>query len=254
MRATEERLVESLLQAYGRQRPQLELFRDQLMPALANSSLLAPHMHSMKSRLKGPDRLRDKLLRKLNDAREKRKPLGITPDNLLRRINDLVGVRILHLYTRQVQQIDHALREVFAESKFDLLEGPFARTWDDESREFFKKCGIKTRTSPSMYTSVHYVIGSASRTRMTAEIQVRTLMEEVWGEVDHSMNYPHECGSLACREQLKVLARVTSGATRLVDSIFTTLEDHSRISAVPSESGAASPRRVTVLPQRGRRA
>ena len=34
-----------------------------------------------------------------------------------------------------------------------------------------------------MYTSVHYVIGSASRTTVTCEIQVRTLMEEVWGEV-----------------------------------------------------------------------
>ena len=53
-------------------------------------------------------------------------------------------------------------------------------------------------------------------------------MEEVWGEVDHSMNYPHEVESLACREQLKVLARVTSSATRLVDSIFVTLNDHRR--------------------------
>lgn len=77
-----------------------------------------------------------------------------------------------------------------------------------------------------MYTSVHYVIGSASRTTVTAEIQVRTLMEEVWGEVDHTMNYPHPVESVACREQLKVLARVTSSASRLVDSIFATVDDH----------------------------
>jgi hypothetical protein len=51
-------------------------------------------------------------------------------------------------------------------------------------------------------------------------------MEEVWGEVDHQLNYPHETPSLACREQLKVLARVTSSATRLVDAIFLTHEDH----------------------------
>jgi ppGpp synthetase/RelA/SpoT-type nucleotidyltranferase len=61
---------------------------------------------------------------------------------------------------------------------------------------------------------------------MTAEIQVRTLMEEVWGEVDHTMNYPYPVESLACREQLKVLARVTSSASRLVDSIFATVADH----------------------------
>ena len=98
--------------------------------------------------------------------------------------------------------------------------------------------GINTRKSPSMYTSVHYVIGSASRTTMTAEIQVRTLMEEVWGEVDHSMNYPHPSDSLACREQLKVLARVTSSASRLVDSIFVTLDDHRRTVTRPTSWAA----------------
>ena len=51
-------------------------------------------------------------------------------------------------------------------------------------------------------------------------------MEEVWGEVEHSINYPHKIDNLACREQLKVLARVTSSATRLVDSIFLTFEEH----------------------------
>ena len=57
---------------------------------------------------------------------------------------------------------------------------------------------------------------------MPAESQVRTLMEEVGGEVDHTMNYPNPVESLACREQLKLLARVTSSAGRLVDSIFAT--------------------------------
>ena len=71
-----------------------------------------------------------------------------------------------------------------------------------------------------MYTSVHYVIEANTRTKYTCEIQVRTLMEEVWGEVDHRINYPYATDSLHCLEQIKVLARVTSGCTRLVDSIF----------------------------------
>jgi putative GTP pyrophosphokinase len=74
-----------------------------------------------------------------------------------------------------------ALRTVFDEHQYELIEGPFARTWDDESRAFFDSCGIKTELSPTMYTSVHYVVSSASRKTVTCEIQVRTLMEEVWG-------------------------------------------------------------------------
>ena len=45
-------------------------------------------------------------------------------------------------------------------------------------------------------------------------------MEEVWGEVSHIIDYPHPSKDLACREQIKVLARATSTCTRLVDSIF----------------------------------
>jgi putative GTP pyrophosphokinase len=222
----DERLIGSLVQAYANFQPQIRLFHQQLLTALENSSSLNSTIHSMKSRLKDPDHLVDKLARKIRDCKKNAKPFEITPDNLLIKVNDLVGVRLLHLYTRQITAIDAAMREVFDEGKYELLEGPFARTWDDESRLFFRACKIETQDSPSMYTSVHYVIGSASRTTVTAEIQVRTLMEEVWGEVDHTMNYPHTLDSLACREQLKVLARVTSSASRLVDSIFATVDDH----------------------------
>jgi ppGpp synthetase/RelA/SpoT-type nucleotidyltranferase len=203
----------------------VKLFQDQLYLALDSSVELQQHVHSMKARLKDTDHLREKLKRKIKACEEDGTTFDITPENLLMRINDLAGVRILHLYTRQIQDIDGALRRIFEEQTYKLIEGPFARTWDDEPREFFKTCGIETQLSPSMYTSVHYVLSSASRTAVTCELQVRTLMEEVWGEVDHEINYPNATAVLASTEQLKVLARVTSSATRLVDSIFLTHKD-----------------------------
>ena len=220
--AEADALVDELLETYKANYSLVELFRDQLFQALASSITLQPHIHSMRSRLKDADHLRAKLHRKLEAGLEKGEPFDITPENLFTKINDLAGVRILHLFTRQIRDIDAALKAIFEELRYDLLEGPFARTWDDESREFFQQCGIETQLSPTMYTSVHYVVGSASRTTMTCEIQVRTLMEEVWGEVDHAINYPTPTDVLASREQLKVLARVTSSASRLVDSIFLT--------------------------------
>ena len=226
LNGADKRLIASLLATYKVHRPQIELFHDQLLAALKSSSALNETIHSIRSRLKDSRHLRDKLGRKMRQCKQEGRKFEITPENLLVKVNDLVGVRLLHLYTRQITVIDTALRELFREGKYDLLQGPFARTWDDESRRFFRECKIETQESPSMYTSVHYVIGSASRTTVTAELQVRTLMEEVWGEVDHTMNYPHPVSSIACREQLKVLARVTSSASRLVDSIFITVDDH----------------------------
>jgi putative GTP pyrophosphokinase len=216
----DEALVEDLLAAYAENRDKVELFQDQLLSAILRSSQLEALVHSTKSRIKDPEHLRRKLRRKMATCDETGETFAVTPDTLLTSITDLAGIRLLHLYTRQISEIDPALQEVFNEQKYELLEGPFARTWDDESSEFFRGIGMATQESPTMYTSVHYVIGSASRTRVTCEIQVRTLAEELWGEVDHTVNYPTPSASLAIQEQLKVLARVTSGATRLVDAIF----------------------------------
>ena len=222
----ERELTDSLLRAYALHQRQIGLFRDQLVLALSTAEALAPYVHSFRSRLKDPEHLRDKVIRKFREAAAAGIPFDVTADNLLVKVNDLVGIRILHLHTSQIRNIDAALRALFEEQSYALIEGPFARTWDDESREFFRSCNIDTQVSPTMYTSVHYVVGSASRTQITAEIQVRTLMEEAWGETDHFINYPTPTESVACREQIRVLARVASSGTRLVDAIFVTIEDH----------------------------
>jgi ppGpp synthetase/RelA/SpoT-type nucleotidyltranferase len=119
-----------------------------------------------------------------------------------------------------MEQIHQILPTLLVEYGYTILE-TFARTWDDESRSFFKSIDIECQNSgENMYTSVHYVIDLRAPSPRRGEIQVRTLSEELWGEVDHSINYPRRTPSLACREQLRVLARATSTCTRLVDSIL----------------------------------
>jgi len=90
---------------------------------------------------------------------------------------------------------------------------------------------VETQQSETMYTSVHYIVSSKTKTLMTCEIQVRTLMEEVWGEVDHAINYPYPVESVGCKEQIRALARSTSSATRLVDAIFATYLDFTKSQA-----------------------
>jgi GTP pyrophosphokinase len=84
--------------------------------------------------------------------------------------------------------------------------------------------GFKTKRSENLYTSVHYVVSDQMPgLKMTCELQVRTLTEETWGEVDHTLNYPHKTESVACLQQIRALARSTSAAGRLVDAIFATV-------------------------------
>ena len=74
----------------------------------------------------------------------------------------------------------------------------------------------------SYYTSIHYVVKPKSDSNICCEIQVRTLFEEIWGEIDHTINYPSPTDNKACREQLRVLSKLVSTGTRLADSIFRT--------------------------------
>lgn len=73
----------------------------------------------------------------------------------------------------------------------------------------------------SFYTSIHYVIKPNGTTKTTCcEVQVRTLLEEVWGEIDHTMNYPVIHTSEECKEQIKILARLIGTGSHLADSIM----------------------------------
>jgi len=187
------------------------------------SKPLANLIHSIKTRAKDPSHLEDKLFRKLTASKlEGGKEFDITTENLVERVTDLAGVRLLHLHTQQFPEINAHIKSLLHEEGYLIIEGPEARTWDDEYRKVFEFHGIATIASERLYTSVHYIVQTSAKSKRTIEVQVRTLAEELWGEVDHSMNYPVPTEIHACKEQIKVLARLTSSCTRLVDSIFST--------------------------------
>jgi ppGpp synthetase/RelA/SpoT-type nucleotidyltranferase len=173
-------------------------------------------IHTIKSRLKDPDHLAEKLQRKYNE-----KGLIVTPENLFSSITDLAGVRVLHLYPKQFDVIHNAFMAEINSGQWKLFEDPIAYTWDPESKSHFEELGLRTELRETYYTSIHYVVRPNNASDSPCcEIQVRTLFEEIWGEIDHSMNYPHPIDDLACREQLRVLAKLVSTGTRLADSIY----------------------------------
>lgn len=178
-----------------------------------------PIVHSVKMRLKDPGHLKEKLERKWNDDA----PIG--PENVLERITDLAGVRVLHIYQDQFRKI-HAeiLNKVHNLKDWYLPEAPRAYTWDPESKKFFEEAGVPVQIKESFYTSVHYLIRPRADSPICCEVQVRTLFEEIWGEVDHTLNYPEPSKSISCREQLRVLAKLVGAGSRLVDSIFRSAE------------------------------
>lgn len=216
----EAALINSLVDHYrDHELGRAERLADALLK-LASDRSLRPHIHSLKMRAKDPEHLRDKLRRKLIKCKGEGSEFPITKENLFAKINDLAGIRILHLHTAQFPAINQILKHLLQSEEYEIIEGPKARIWDTEYAGIFEKYGIQTESNSRLYTSVHYIVATGNREVRTAEIQVRTLAEELWGEVDHTLNYPHPTDITTCQEQIKVLARVTSSCTRLVDSIF----------------------------------
>ena len=194
-------------------RKSFKWFAQSLMVDFENSSELGKFIHFMKYRIKDKDSLRAKLERILASGSDQ---------DLVDKVTDFVGIRIIHLHMDQFPAIHRLVSDILKEQKYDLLEPPKAFCWDMEYENLFNQIGVETEYRDSMYMTVHYDIVANQSKRITCELQVRSLMEELWGEVSHRVNYPKESQSVSCQDQLKVLARLTSGCGRLVDSIFKT--------------------------------
>lgn len=215
-----EKHVQEILDYYEEKRFELEQFLVgvqaffNLHPVLNSKS--SPIIHSIKSRFKDPDHLKEKILKKFSGANQ------IDKNNLFEKINDLIGVRILHLYHDQFPTIHSEIIKKIESGDWKFVESPKAFTWDPESEKQYIRLKIKTEIRDTFYTSVHYVIKPNNNNPVCCEIQVRTLFEEIWGEIDHTINYPQPTTEIACSEQLRVLSKLVSTGTRLADSIFRT--------------------------------
>ena len=211
--STDRRRIDEAAGYFMDNRHLFESFAQSLMAYFENSPELGEFIHFIKYRIKNKGSLRTKLERILTSAGDQ---------DLVDRITDFAGVRIIHLHMDQLSSIHPLIKAILEEQKCELLENPKAYCWDMEHEDMFRKMDIDPIRRDSMYMTVHYDIVANQRKRITCELQIRSLTDELWGEVSHRINYPVESPSTSCQDQLKVLARLTSGCGRLVDSIFKT--------------------------------
>jgi putative GTP pyrophosphokinase len=125
---TELAIVEPLVAHYVEHKNLVSSFLNSMLVYIEESIELKKFAHSIRSRLKDPDHLRDKLTRKLRTAKEEGAAFDITTANLFVKINDLAGIRILHLHTTQMEEINKCIKAIIAEQTVKLVEGPAART------------------------------------------------------------------------------------------------------------------------------
>jgi len=143
-------------------------------------------VHSVRYRIKDSEHLLAKIIRKkIEDPKRE-----ITIHNYKSSITDLIGIRAIHLFKE-----DWVFIHKFIEDNWGLHEQPLAYIREGDAGpcvEEYKKYKCDIKLHPHGYRSVHYLIQSRpGRDPYIAEIQVRTIFEEGWSEIDHTIKYPN---------------------------------------------------------------
>lgn len=164
-------------------------------------------VHSIKQRLKNPEHLIEKIIRKKIKYPER----NITIENYKNEITDLLGIRVIHLFKEDWEAIHQYIVD-----KWELKEPATAniRNGDDESN--FRKYQCEIKQHPYGYRSVHYLIQvKPYRQEFTVELQVRTIFEEGWSEIDHQIRYPYNIDNTIIANYLVMFNRIAGSADEM---------------------------------------
>ena len=172
-------------------------------------------MHSVKSRVKDPERLIEKVIRKTGDRREKYGDnFEFTVDNYKNEINDLIGIRVIHIFKDQWQDIHE-----FIVKTWKVIEVT-ANVREGDNTRPFEELNIEVRSRVSGYRSVHYLVEFyPTNEKVIAEIQVRTIFEEGYGEIDHTLRYSHNEIPEILKSNLLLFNRIVGSADEMASLI-----------------------------------
>ena len=154
-------------------------------------------------RIKRPESVVDKLLRKHQDF-----PDGITICSI-DKMYDAVAGRIIVYFLSNLPLIDREIRESGL-LELHPTETPIAYLSQD-LRERLGLTHIRRVAKESGYASLHYIVRLVNSSvelnkKPWFELQVRTLAEDLWGEIEHILGYkPEKKTSFAVRKQFQII-------------------------------------------------
>jgi ppGpp synthetase/RelA/SpoT-type nucleotidyltranferase len=153
-------------------------------------------IHTILYRIKDKARLIEKIEQENSISANDVKP--ITHKNFQERIGDIIGVRVICLRLSDIVKVEAYLQLMVEEKIFRFLREP------DHKRSFVLPIDPGAAVPQDInlqysgYSSIHYQVklgensdaGEELKT-IQAELQLRTILEEAWGEIDHKYRYAY---------------------------------------------------------------
>jgi ppGpp synthetase/RelA/SpoT-type nucleotidyltranferase len=164
-------------------------------------------LHTIIYRIKDELRIIEKI-DKQNKALEVGAPT-ITEKNYRTRVGDLLGVRIICLRLSDIEKVEAYLGLLSDEKILRFVKGP------DQKRSFILPVDPGVSISDGMdltysgYSSIHYQVelgensdAPSGLADLQFEFQLRTILEEAWGEIDHKYRYVRSRNGVALPEYI----------------------------------------------------
>ena len=171
-------------------------------------------VHSILSRIKRPEQVVDKILRRPDTF-----PAGLAAESLAR-MHDTLGFRVVVYFLSHLPLIDRELRDCGA-FELSASDPPVAYLSADQVRVLGLD-HLEQREKESGYSSVHYTVRLRRPPAPWFELQVQTLAQETWSAIEHHLGYkPGKCISLAAQAQFKILSKYISA----IDEHFNLLHE-----------------------------
>lgn len=166
-------------------------------------------VHSVRWRVKDTEHLLVKIIRKRLEGNEKYKDLDT--QNYTQKITDLIGLRALHLFKDDYLSIDASLRGRWTPLEKAIV---FVREGDVHNRIDEELFEVKEHHAG--YRSVHYVLPNHTLNQHgSLELQVRTIFEEGWSEIDHKVRYPNFSNNEVLKYFLSIFNRLAGNADEM---------------------------------------
>lgn len=159
-----------------------------------NYEALGQHLEKKISTIVGDDiktlmvysRVKDKesLIKKI-DKRESKPEPGKPPYEALAQITDILGIRIITYHDSDVMSISKSLKSEF---QVDVANSPNKRKRDTKEFGYSSLHLVVSLKEIDIQQDEHLKIFSGYK----AEIQVRTVLQHAWAEIEHSLGYKYE--------------------------------------------------------------
>jgi len=172
----------------------------EFLSSLLSSRGIVPH--SITSREKDPEKLREKIIRE-----------GVVPDALFNGIRDLAGVRIIAYFPSDVDKIVPLIEKEF---NIDSRHSMDRRLSSDPAILGYASVHFVVEFRPELFKRAEYALFA----KMKCEIQVRTILQHAWAEIEHDIIYksPREI-PFRVRRRFACLAGLLEIADREFESL-----------------------------------